>query len=80
MRDTLHAVGQQRQRVAKIDHLVQTVAEKLSLMVLPSKNPRKQPTLNIYLRALTIRIHPTSPAFTGVAEVLQGRLGYGRSR
>jgi hypothetical protein len=30
--------------------------------------------IHIYLRVLTIRIHPTSPAFMRVAGVLQGRL------
>jgi hypothetical protein len=43
-------------------------------MALLSKTPRKQPPLNIYLRVLTIRIHPRSPAFMRVAGVLQGRL------
>jgi hypothetical protein len=43
-------------------------------MALLSKTPRKQAPLNIYLRVLTIRIHPRSPAFMGVSGVLQGRL------
>jgi hypothetical protein len=43
-------------------------------MALLSKTPRKQAPLNIYLRVLTIRIHPKAPAFMRVAGVLQGRL------
>jgi hypothetical protein len=43
-------------------------------MALLSKTPRKQAPLNIYLRVLTIRIHPKAPAFMRTAEVLQGRL------
>ncbi len=43
-------------------------------MVLLSKTPRKQAPLNIYLRVLTIRIHPRSAAFMRVSGVSQGRL------
>jgi hypothetical protein len=43
-------------------------------MALLSKTPRKQALLNIYLRVLTIRIHPYSPAFMRVVGVLQGGL------
>jgi hypothetical protein len=43
-------------------------------MALLSKTPRKQVPLNIYLRVLTIRIHPTSQAFMRVGGVLQGGL------
>jgi hypothetical protein len=42
-------------------------------MALLSKTPRKQAPLNIYLRVLTIRNHPNSPAFMRVEGVLQGR-------
>jgi hypothetical protein len=43
-------------------------------MALLSKTPRKQAPLNIYLRVLTIRIHPKPQAFMRVSGVLQGRL------
>jgi hypothetical protein len=49
--------------------------KKSSVIALLSKTPRKQAPLNIYLRVLTIRIHPTSQAFMRVSGVLQGRLG-----
>jgi hypothetical protein len=42
-------------------------------MALLSKTHREQSSLDIYLRELTIRIHPTSPAIMGAAGVLQDR-------
>jgi hypothetical protein len=41
-------------------------------MALLSKTPRKQAPLNIYLRVLTIRIHPRSAAFSGLQEFCRG--------
>ena len=53
---------------------VQADAKKLSTIALLSKTPRKQALLNIHLRALTIRIHPISPAVMRVSGVLLGQL------
>jgi hypothetical protein len=42
-------------------------------MALLSKTPRKQALLNIFLRVLTIWIHPKPQALMRVAGVLPGR-------
>jgi hypothetical protein len=68
-----HSIGQHRQRMAQIDHLIQAITEKVIGHGAAFKTPRKQAPLNVYLRVLTIRIHPTSQAFMRVAGVLQGR-------
>jgi hypothetical protein len=68
-----HAVGKHRQWVAEIDHLIQAVSEKVIGHGAAFKTPRKQALLNIYLRVLTIRNHPRSPAIMRAAGVFQGR-------
>jgi hypothetical protein len=67
-------VGHHRQWVVPLDHLIESVAGKVISNGAAFKTPRKPAPLNICLRLLTIRIHPKSPAFMRVAEVLQGRL------
>jgi hypothetical protein len=53
-----HPVNHHHQRVAKIDHLVQAIAEKSSIMALFSKTSQKLPSLDMSLGVLTIRIAP----------------------
>jgi hypothetical protein len=61
-------IGQHRQRVAQIDHLVYAVAVKVIGHRAAIKMPRKQVPLNIYLRVVTIRIHPKLIAFMRVTK------------
>jgi hypothetical protein len=51
------AVDQHRQLALQIDHLIQTVVKKVIHYGAVFKSPRRQTLLNIYLRALIVRIN-----------------------
>jgi hypothetical protein len=72
-----HALGQHGQRMAHVDHVVDTRAKEVvggGAGKQHGRTPRTLPLLEIKLGVRAIRNHPESPVFMQVAGVLQGRL------
>ena len=72
-----HARGQHGQRMAQIDHVVNTRTEEIvggGAGKQHGRTPRKLPLLEIKLGDSSIGIHPTKPVFMRAQGVLQGGL------